>query len=68
MAYELIRYHWQRDGRRLETGHAIIDGLATHDFGDALERCDELLAYYLEEPAGADTLSLPAISYAGAQR
>jgi hypothetical protein len=68
MAYELIRYHWQRDARRLDPGHAIIDGLATHDLGDALERCDELLAYYLEESAGAEPLPLPAVSYAGASR
>jgi hypothetical protein len=57
MAYELIRYHWQRDGRRLESGHAIIEGLATHNLGDALERCDELLAYYLEEPEPVVTIS-----------
>ena len=67
MAYELIRFHWQRDGRRLESGHAIIDGLATHNFGDAVERCDELLAYYLDDPA-AEPLPLSAVSYAGARR
>src|SRR5262245_16852042 len=67
MAYELIRFHWQRDGRRLEPGHAIIDGLATHNLGDALERCDELLAYYLDEPTD-EPLRLPAVSYAGARR
>src|SRR5262245_60805078 len=67
MAYELIRFHWLRDGRRLEPGHAIIDGLATHNLGDALERCDELLAYYLDEPTD-EPLRLPAVSYAGARR
>ena len=66
MAYELIRFHWQRDGRRLESGHAIIDGLATHNLGDALERCDELLAYYLDEPTD-EPLPLLAASYAGAR-
>jgi hypothetical protein len=67
MAYELIRFHWQRDCRRLESGHAIIDGLATHNLGDALERCDELLGYYLDEPA-AEPVPLSAVSYAGARR
>jgi hypothetical protein len=66
MAYELIRFHWQRDGRRLESGHAIIDGLATQNLGDALERCDELLAYYLDEPTD-EPLPLSA-AYAGARR
>jgi hypothetical protein len=46
MAYELIRFHWQRDGRRLEPGHTILDALATHNLGDALAVCEELLAYY----------------------
>jgi hypothetical protein len=49
MAYELIRFHWQRDGRRLEAGHAVLAGLATHDLGDALVTCTELLAYYEDE-------------------
>jgi hypothetical protein len=67
MAYELIRFHWQRDGRRLESGHTIIDSLATQNLGDALERCDELLGYYLDEPA-PEPLPLSAVSYAGARR
>jgi hypothetical protein len=67
MAYELIRFHWQRDGRRLEPGHAIVDGLATHNLGDALERCDELLAYYLDEPID-EPLPLSAAAIAGARR
>jgi hypothetical protein len=64
MAYELIRFHWQRDGRRLDSGHAILDGLATHNLGDALERCDELLAYYLEESVEPSAEPLARISAA----
>ena len=46
MTYELIRFHWQRDGRRLEAGHTILHTLATHNLGDATAVCEELLAYY----------------------
>ena len=49
MTYELIRFHWQCDGRRLEPGYAILAALATHNLGDALEVCEELLAYYADE-------------------
>jgi hypothetical protein len=51
LAYELIRFHWQRDGRRLEPGHAILEALATRNLGDAIERCDHLLDYYEDEAA-----------------
>lgn len=51
LTYELIRFHWQRDGRRLEPGHAILEALATRNLGDALQRCDELLDYYEDEAA-----------------
>jgi hypothetical protein len=50
MTYELIRYHWRRDGRRLEPGHRIIEALATHNLGTALELCDELVSSYEREP------------------
>jgi hypothetical protein len=46
MTYELIRFHWQRDGRRLEPGHTILDALASHNLGNAQSICEELLAYY----------------------
>jgi hypothetical protein len=51
LTYELIRFHWQREGRRLEPGHAILDALATRNLGDAIDRCDDLLGYYAEEAA-----------------
>jgi hypothetical protein len=51
MTYELIRFHWQRDGRRLEPGHAILEALATRNLSNALQRCDELLDFYHDEAA-----------------
>jgi hypothetical protein len=51
MTYELIRFHWQRDGRRLDHGHAILEALATRNLGNALHRCDELLDFYVDEAA-----------------
>lgn len=39
MAYELIRFHWQRSAGRLEDGYTVIDGLATGNLGAALAAC-----------------------------
>ena len=50
MTYELIRFPWRRDARRLEPGHRILDALATHNLGTALELCEELVSAYRREP------------------
>ena len=50
MAYELVRFHWRREGCRLEGAHAVLDGIATRNVGAALAECELLRERFA--PAG----------------
>jgi hypothetical protein len=50
MAYELVRFHWRREGCRLELAYAVLDGIATRNVGAALAECERLRQLFA--PAG----------------
>ena len=50
MAYELVRFHWRREGCRLEGAYAVLDGIATRNVGAALAECERLRQLFA--PAG----------------
>jgi hypothetical protein len=35
MAYELVRFHWRREGCRLELAYSVLDGISTRNVGAA---------------------------------
>lgn len=46
MTYELVRYGWRREARRLEDAYAVLDEIATRNVGAALAGCRVLRARF----------------------